>query len=175
MAIFFASLNSGSNGNCYYVGNEKEAVLIDAGIPCKDIERRLAQLQIPTNRLKAIFISHEHSDHIRGLAVFAKRYQLPVFITPATLRHCPGLDNKKQIEGFAAHETIRIGDLSITAFPKRHDAVDPYSFVVSQDGIQMGVFTDIGSACDHLIHYFKQCQAILLESSYDEQMLENGR
>jgi phosphoribosyl 1,2-cyclic phosphodiesterase len=74
MQMFIASLNSGSNGNCYYVGNEREAVLIDAGISCRETEKRMARLGLSMQKVKAIFISHEHSDHIRGLAVLAKKY-----------------------------------------------------------------------------------------------------
>jgi glyoxylase-like metal-dependent hydrolase (beta-lactamase superfamily II) len=77
MSLFIASLNSGSNGNCYYVGNESEAVLIDAGISCRETERRMKRLGLSMDNVKAIFISHEHGDHISGVAVLAKRYNLP--------------------------------------------------------------------------------------------------
>src|ERR1700748_428745 len=85
MSLCIASLNSGSNGNCYYVGNDREAVLVDVGISCREVERRMRKLGLPLSLVKAIFISHEHGDHIRGVEVLAKRYQLPVYITEATL------------------------------------------------------------------------------------------
>src|SRR5580658_10722590 len=85
MSMFIASLNSGSNGNCYYVGNGQEAVLIDAGISCRETERRMLRLGLPIRRVKAIFVSHEHSDHINGIPVLAKKYRLPVYITQPTL------------------------------------------------------------------------------------------
>jgi phosphoribosyl 1,2-cyclic phosphodiesterase len=85
MSLFIASLNSGSNGNCYYIGNESEAVLIDAGIACREIEKRMKRLKLPIRKIKAIFVSHEHSDHIKGIEVLSKKYQLPVYITTTTL------------------------------------------------------------------------------------------
>ena len=85
MSLFITSLNSGSNGNCYYVGNAQEAVLIDAGISCRETEKRMKRLGLSMDTVKAIFISHEHGDHIAGVSVLAKKYQLPVYITPPTL------------------------------------------------------------------------------------------
>jgi len=82
MSLFIASLNSGSNGNCYYVGNDSDAVLIDAGISCRETEKRMLRLGLSMHKVRAIFISHEHSDHINGVAVLAKKYQLKVYITP---------------------------------------------------------------------------------------------
>ena len=81
MSLFITSLNSGSNGNCYYVGNEYEAVLVDAGISCKEIETRTRRAGLSLSRVKAVFVSHEHTDHISGLPILAKKYNLPVFIT----------------------------------------------------------------------------------------------
>src|ERR1700709_624617 len=85
MSLFITSLNSGSNGNCYYIGNEQEAILVDAGISCRETEKRMLRLGLSMNKVKAIFISHEHSDHINGVTVLAKKYQLPVYITQPTL------------------------------------------------------------------------------------------
>ncbi|MDQ2719308.1 MAG: MBL fold metallo-hydrolase [Bacteroidota bacterium] len=174
MSLFISSLNSGSNGNCYYIGTATEAVLVDAGISCREIETRMKRLGLCIGNVKAVFVSHEHSDHIKGLPVLVKKYQLPVYITPATM-HCCGLNFENHLLNFFnAHEPITIGDLSVTAFPKFHDASDPYSFVVSCNNICIGVFTDIGAPCRHLIQYFKQCHAAFLEANYDEEMLEKG-
>ncbi len=145
MALFITSLNSGSNGNCYYVGNENEAVLVDAGISCGEIEKRMKRLGFSMEKIKAVFISHEHTDHICGLAVLAKKYQLPVYITHATLAFGRLRLDNHLIASFTAHEPINIGNLSITAFPKFHDAADPYSFIIDCNKIKVGVFTDIGT------------------------------
>lgn len=175
MSLFITSLNTGSNGNCFYIGNNDEAVLIDAGLTCKETELRMQRLNLCMSKVKAIFISHEHSDHIRGLPVLAKKYQLPVFITPSTL-----IGGKQQlpphlIKVFKAYSPIAFGTLSVTAFPKKHDAAEPHSFTICCNGITVGVFTDIGSHCEHLINNFKICHAAFLEANYDDDMLDKGR
>ncbi|MHA4807261.1 MBL fold metallo-hydrolase [Flavitalea flava] len=175
MSLYITSLNSGSNGNCYYVGNNSEAILVDAGLSCRETEARMCRLGLSMSKVKAIFISHEHSDHIKGVPVLAKKYQLPVYITAATLKN-GGLRIEKQlITAFLANEPVTIGELTITAFTKLHDAAEPHSFIVASPEITIGVFTDIGAPCENLIHHFRQCHAAFLEANYDETMLEQGR
>ncbi len=174
MSLFITSLNSGSNGNCYYVGNNNEAILVDAGISCRELEKRMARLGLSLLKVKALFISHEHSDHIKGVEVLAKKYKLPVYITDATLSAGSLKLDKSLVRPFKAYQQVIVGELSVIAFPKLHDAADPYSFVVEFKKIKIGVFTDIGSSCEHVIANFKQCHAVFLEANYDEKMLEEG-
>lgn len=172
--LYITSLNSGSNGNCYYVGNDTEAVLIDAGISCKETEIRMTRLGLSMLKVKALFISHEHSDHIRGVCVMAKKYNLPVYITPGTLLNCKFKLKQELIHHLRSFETVKVGALEVTAFPKVHDAAEPHSFIVKAGELKVGVFTDLGLVCDQLIHHFKQCDAAFLEANYDEEMLNNG-
>jgi len=174
MSLFITSLNTGSNGNCFYIGNDKDAVLIDAGLSCKETEARLARLGLAMQKVRAIFISHEHSDHIKGLPVLAKKYQLPIYITAKT--HLGGRQILPQhlVYAFSGSLTINIGSLQITAFPKLHDAAEPHSFTVSYNDIKIGVFTDIGDHCENLIYHFKQCHAVFLEANYDDEMLDKS-
>lgn len=174
MALQIASLNSGSNGNCYYIGNEVDAVLIDAGISCRETESRMHKIGLDIHKLRAIFVSHEHSDHVKGLAKLANKYKLPVYITEKTAVRGPFLV-KHLAQSFCAEQEIKIGSLLVTAFIKKHDADDPHSFIISCNGTTVGVITDIGTACDQVVRYFKQCHAVFLESNYDEDMLRNGR
>lgn len=174
MSLFITSLNSGSNGNCYYVGNEREAILVDAGISCRETEKRMARLGLSMSKVKAIFVSHEHSDHIRGIPVLAKKFNLPVYITPGTLLHLGNSVNLQLVHHLREFETVTIGELEITSFPKVHDATEPHSFIISCRDIKVGVFTDLGIVCDQLIRYFSQCHAAFLEANYDEDMLEHG-
>ena len=174
MSLFITSLNSGSNGNCYYIGNKQEAILVDAGISCRETETRMQRLRLSMEKVKAIFISHEHSDHIQGLRVIAKKYGLPVFITDATLQGCGGLEEDTSVTSFQALQPVSIGTLNVTAFPKLHDAAEPHSFVINDNEVTVGVFTDIGFPCNHVIHHFKKCDAAFLETNYDEMMLEKG-
>src|SRR5579863_5464652 len=175
MALFTASLNSGSNGNCYYIGNEHEAVLVDAGISCRETERRMKRLGLQMQKVKAIFISHEHSDHINGIAVLSKKYKLPVYITPATLQGSRLSLQHDLVKSFKAYEPVVIGNISVSAFPKFHDAAHAHSFTISCGEVTVGVFTDIGIACKHLTDHFSKCHAAFLEANYDEEMLEKGR
>lgn len=175
MSLFITSLNSGSNGNCYYIGNEQEAILIDAGISCRETERRMARLGLRMDLVKAVFISHEHSDHIHGLSTLARKYRLPVYISDGTLSACRFKLAPHQIVSLTACQTFQIGQLTITSFSKFHDAAEPHSFIIRQDGITVGVLTDIGRVCEQVIHHFSQCQAVFLEANYDEDMLMNGR
>lgn len=174
MSLSIASLNSGSNGNCYYIGNATEGVLIDAGISCRETERRLKRLGLSMKMVKAIFITHEHADHINGLPKLVKKYYLPVYMTQLTKSNLRAGWKEIRATPFRAYEPIAIGNLSITAIPKFHDAVDPHSFMVSHNNIHVGVFTDTGRFCEHLIKNFQQCHAAFLESNYDEVMLEKG-
>jgi len=174
MSLFITSLNSGSNGNCYYVGNNTDAVLIDAGISCRETEKRMKGLGLSMKKVKAVFVSHEHTDHIKGVSTLANKYSLPVYITPGTARQGPGLI-KHISRTFTADEPVAIGELKVTPFTKQHDAADPHSFIISYKGTTVGVFTDIGAPCKQVIRYFKKCHAAFLETNYDEDMLENGR
>jgi phosphoribosyl 1,2-cyclic phosphodiesterase len=172
--LFISSLNSGSNGNCYYVGNQNEAVLIDAGISCRETERRMARCGLSMGKVKAIIISHEHTDHIRGVEVLSRKYRLPVYITNGTLHKSRLRVDDSLTRSFSAPEPIVIGGLEIVPFPKQHDASDPHSFVVRGEGVTVGVFTDIGAVCGHVVRHFASCDAAFLESNYDDAMLENG-
>ena len=174
MSLFITSLNSGSNGNCYYIGNETDAILVDAGISCREIEKRMKRLSLDIHKVKAVFISHEHTDHISGVQALSKKYKLPVYITNVTHRFGRLRLDKDLVTSFTAYQAITIGNLTITAFPKFHDAPDPYSFIISCNKINVGVFTDIGTPCENLVHHFKQCHAAFLEANYDDAMLENG-
>ncbi len=174
MPVFFAALNSGSNGNCYYVGNDTEGLLIDAGISCRETEKRMRKLGVPIDRVKAIFISHEHIDHIKGVETLAKKYSLPVYITVRTWKQCQGIVPQAFTRVLETYQPVTIGSFRITGFPKNHDADDPHSFIINSNGINIGVFTDIGSGCNHVIRHFKQCHAAFLEANYDDSMLENG-
>jgi phosphoribosyl 1,2-cyclic phosphodiesterase len=174
MSLYIASLNSGSNGNSFYVGNDQDAVLIDAGISCRETEKRLARLGLIIHHVKAIFISHEHTDHIRGVGMLANKYRIPVYITQKTMLYSRMIIDSDLIKGFIAEKTIQIGGLKITAFSKTHDAVEPHSFVVNSDEVKVGIFTDLGYPCENLIHHFKGCHAAFLEANYDDNLLEQG-
>lgn len=175
MSLYTASLNSGSNGNCYYISNGNDAVLIDAGLSCRETEVRMSKMGLNIAKIRAIFITHEHADHIKGAQLLSSRHKIPVYLNHKThykshLKFKPELYHRIE-----PGVTIDVNGLSVTGFNKVHDAIDPYSFVIAYNGITVGVFTDIGAVCDNLTHYMRQCHAAFLESNYDEEMLERGR
>ena len=173
--LYLSSLNSGSNGNCYYVGNNHDAVLIDAGISCRETEHRMSRLGLSLAKVRAILISHEHTDHTMGAEVLSCKHKIPVYITPATHLNSRLRLDQHLLQPFSASEELHFGSLTVKAFTKQHDAADPHSFTITGSGITVGVFTDIGSVCEQLIHHFGQCHAAFLEANYDEKMLEEGR
>lgn len=174
MSLQICSLNSGSNGNCYYIGNSREAVLIDAGLSVRETERRMKLRELSVEKVKAIFVTHEHADHISGVPGLSKKYQLPVYITEQTFRNSNIPLAEHLVCEFNHAKPVSIGSLEITPFKKSHDAADPYSFLVSGNGINVGVITDIGYACKRVLKYFGQCHAAFLESNYCDEMLRKG-
>jgi phosphoribosyl 1,2-cyclic phosphodiesterase len=125
-------------------------------------------------KVKAIFISHEHIDHTRGAEVISRKYKLPVYITAATHRNSSLRLESTLVKHFSNKIPVYIGQLRVHAFPKRHDASEPHSFTVNGNGIIVGIFTDIGTACEHVMRHLSQCYAVFLEANYDETMLEKG-
>lgn len=172
--IQYCALASGSNGNCYYVGNKEEAVLIDAGISRRQVLKRMKEVGLNINKVKAVFISHEHSDHIRGLRVLCDMHGIDAFLTENTLGKTRVHHRPAKVRVFESGQTIEIGNIKVHSFAKKHDAVDPCSFRVELGGKSIGVMTDIGVACDNLKGHLEQCHAAFLESNYDEQMLDAG-
>ena len=148
--------------------------MIDAGISCRETEERLRQLGLSISAVRAIFISHEHGDHIKGLITLSVKHKIPVYVSADTARYIPGFSRDEKFS-FTADEPVKIGTLNITAFNKNHDAADPYSFIISSGTISIGVFTDIGNVCKQVRKYFSLCHAAFLEANYDEDMLEKGR
>jgi phosphoribosyl 1,2-cyclic phosphodiesterase len=172
--MFICSLNSGSNANCYYLGNQEEAILVDGGLSCRETEKRMKRLGLSLKKIKAIFVTHEHGDHVHGIPALSRKYKLPVYITPDTFRNGRLEINEQLVFTFRAYDPVKIGNLSVTAFPKFHDACDPHSFLVECLEVKVGVFTDIGLPCEHVIRHFQQCHAAFLEANYDEAMLDQG-
>ena len=172
--MFVCSLNSGSNANCYYLGNQDEAILVDGGLSCRETVKRMKRVGLSMKSVKGIFVSHEHGDHIHGIPTLSKKFNLPVYITPETLRQ-GRLDIREElIIPLFPFRPVSLGNLLVTPFPKLHDACDPLSFVVECASVVVGVFTDIGAPCEHVINHFQRCHAAFLEANYDEDMLTRG-
>lgn len=168
------AIASGSNGNCYYIGNGTDAVLIDVGVSRKQVLLRMAHKGLDKSKVRAIFISHEHSDHMRGVKVLSKVLDVPVYMTRNTFDKAWNPNRPGNYSLFEPNAPVTIGSITVYPFLKKHDAVEPCSFRVEINGKHIGVFTDIGEPCENLIAHFKLCNAMFLESNYDEDMLLNG-
>jgi phosphoribosyl 1,2-cyclic phosphodiesterase len=168
-----SALASGSSGNCYYIEHDDSAILVDAGISCKQIIERLSGLKKGPEKIQGIFISHEHSDHIRGADVFARKFNVPIFATQDTMNHCLLCQNHKLIKKIEKDQLVKVGGMKIRAFSKSHDAADPVSFTIKNDK-KISVITDVGKPCKNVIKNIADSDLLCLESNHDEVMLEEG-
>lgn len=172
--VEICAVASGSNGNCYYIGDENEAILIDAGITCKQIITRMISKGLDPKKLKAVFITHEHNDHVCGARVLGKKLDLPIYMTKGTYNGLYRTSVPQAVRFVQGGEAFPIGSFRVHPVPKQHDAKEPTSFRVEVEGWNIGVFTDIGAPCDKVKHHLNQCEVLFLETNYDEKMLWNG-
>jgi len=166
-------LSSGSSGNCFYIENDKNAVLIDCGISCKQIVERLGVINKKPENIKAVFITHEHSDHIKGVDVFARNFNVPVFATKKLINEKFLCSKSELINELSLNETNSIGNMEIEAFSKSHKAIEPVFFTIS-NGKKISVITDAGFACNNIIKHVSDSDCLCLESNHDLKMLEEG-
>jgi phosphoribosyl 1,2-cyclic phosphodiesterase len=174
MALLAVSLNSGSNGNCYFIGYQDEAILVDAGLSCRETVHRLNRCGLSMDAVKAILITHEHRDHIHGISGICQKYSIPVYISEKTYNACHIFTGSSPVIFFKSDEPVTIGRFTLTGFLKSHDAADPHSCLITSDDTTVGVFTDIGRVCSKVISYFRKCNAVFLECNYDEELLMKG-
>jgi len=170
--IEISSLASGSSGNCFYIGTNKSNILIDAGISCKQIKSKLESIGKDISNLDAVFITHEHSDHIRGIDVISRKYNLPIYVNKGTLKNC--FFDMGNINFFKTDKEITINDLSILPFNKSHDAGEPVSYLIKKGSKKVSVITDIGYSCNNVKQAISESDFTILESNHDLKMLKEG-
>lgn len=166
------ALASGSKGNSIFLKSDKTSILIDAGISTKQICLRLEEIGESAENIDAIFITHEHSDHLKGVPVFTKRFKCPVFISKFI--NSDSLSKVENIEYFTCGDTIRFKDLEISSFQIPHDAIDPMGFIVRNNGSAIGIATDIGKPTYLIKEKIRACSTLFLEFNHDEEMLLTG-
>jgi phosphoribosyl 1,2-cyclic phosphodiesterase len=172
--VEICAVASGSNGNCYYIGNHENAILVDAGVNCKQILSKMKLSGLSPSKLRGIFITHEHNDHVCGVRVLAKKLDIPVFMTKGTYQGLYLTNRPDAVRLIESDQSIDLCSFIIHPVLKNHDGKEPTSFRVEHQGINIGVFTDIGSPCDNVTAHLKVCDALFLESNYDEKMLWGG-
>jgi phosphoribosyl 1,2-cyclic phosphodiesterase len=177
MDLFFCSLSSGSSGNCYYLGNEFHGILIDAGISATSIRKFLQSRGIPMNVIMGVLITHNHTDHIKGLEVLIRKNCLPVFTTRAIWKSIPGYCRtipRDCIREIPVKKKFHLAGFDIEAFPVCHDAPETIGFHISFGGKRITFATDLGHICETSAAYIKAANYLVIESNYDEEMLANG-
>ncbi|WP_185964301.1 MBL fold metallo-hydrolase [Aliikangiella marina] len=170
----FTSLGSGSKGNATVVGYDEALILIDSGFSCKLLETRLAERAIDCQHIKAILVTHEHSDHFNGVPTFSNRYGIPVWMS-----HGTSLNQKaekiKALNVFNSHSSFQIEQLEVQPVLVPHDSREACQFVIRKGSSCLGILTDLGHITPFVSQQYKDCQALLLEFNHDIQMLMSGR
>lgn len=174
------SIASGSSGNCIYVGDDKHHILIDAGVSRKRIVDGLTSIGVAPEMLDAIFVTHEHSDHISGIPMMVKMFGIPVFATGGTLdeicrKDKQGVIDKRRLYQLYAAEPVAVGDFHITPFAISHDAAEPVCYTVESGGKKFGMATDLGEYDHSIVDYLSGSDLLLLEANHDISMLEAGK
>ena len=171
----FCSLYSGSSGNSLFIETENTKVLVDIGLSCKKIEEALASIEESPNSIDANLITHEHSDHIKGLSTISHKFDIPVFATRETFDAMPLQTEKisnKNINYFSPNEKFNINDLEITPFSIPHDAANPCGFTINNSKHQLSIATDIGHMTNDIVKHLEGSELLLLESNYDIEVLK---
>ena len=171
----FASLGSGSEGNALLVTAGGTTVMLDCGFGLQETVARLARLGMNPEQLSGIVVTHEHGDHIGGVARLARRYNLPVWLTHGTLRAQAGdFTGMAGISEIDSHTVFSIGDIEVFPYPVPHDAAEPVQFVFSDGAYRLGVLTDVGHGTAHIERMLGGCHALVLECNHDSEMLKSG-
>ncbi|MDG0969988.1 MAG: MBL fold metallo-hydrolase [Porticoccaceae bacterium] len=170
----FASLGSGSKGNCSIIEFQGTTILVDCGFGARAACSRLELLGKSPREISAIIVTHEHSDHWRGVEALSRKYDIPVYLSAGTFR----VRNMSAASGsyiiIDSHKDFTVGDLSITPVPVPHDACEPLQFIICSGHHRIGFLTDLGHYTSHVVSLYNGCDALLLETNYDDDMLACG-
>ena len=174
MSVRLSILGSGSGGNCAIVATSRTRLLIDAGFSFREIKNRLQKIGEDPKRIDAVLITHEHADHVSGLATLARKLKRPVFVTPLTESRLDWGESEPVLERFQAGQRFTIGDIAVESFTIPHDAVDPVAFCFRAEGVRIGLVTDLGYLPESVKQHVRGCQLLALESNHDLDMLKVG-
>lgn len=177
MTVRFCSLASGSSGNCHLINDKDNFILIDAGLSGKQIENKLKEVDVDPKSLSAILVSHEHSDHINGVGILSRRYNIPIYANTGTWEGmgCKiGKIKEENIRNFVSNEDFYIGDFNIRPYRISHDANEPVGFSIKKKDIKISIATDLGYISEDVIGEIEGSNLVILESNHDEEMLKAG-
>ena len=174
MNLAICSLASGSSGNCYLIKSNNTAILADAGISARQIEQRLGALGVGCGDIEAVMITHEHSDHVKGLGVTKKSSSMKICANEKTAAKS-GMENCSGFELFSTGDNFTVGDILVNTFPLSHDAEDPCGYSFCCDGKRISVVTDTGIVTEEIFQAVKDSDILVLESNHDVNILKMGR
>ncbi|WP_129596316.1 MBL fold metallo-hydrolase [Anaerophilus nitritogenes] len=178
MAFTFCSLASGSSGNCQYLASEKGSLLVDAGLSGKKITQAMESIGEDIKRVCGILVTHEHNDHIKGIGILSRRFNIPIYANNNTwtgMRDKIGKVDEENIRFFQTGETFHIEDIQIKPYLISHDAKEPVGFSFYHDDVKVSIATDLGVVDDRVKEEIKGSDLLLLESNHDVEMLKMGR
>ncbi len=174
------SIASGSSGNCIYVGSRNTNLLVDAGVSAKRIEYGLDDIDIKPDTLQGILITHEHSDHISGLGILARKYHIPIYATYKTVCALQRIKSLGETPSELYHyvrpdETFFINDICVEPFSTSHDASDPVCYTMQSEGRKIGIATDLGKYDDYIVSKLEGSEILYIEANHDVNMLMVGK
>lgn len=175
--MIFCSLYSGSSGNCIFASSDNAKILIDAGLPGKKIDEALKHIGQEANKIDGIFITHEHSDHVKGVGILSRKYDIPIYAnanTWAAMEKSIGKVKEHNIKVMDRRSTVSIKDLDIKSFNIPHDAAGPVGYTINSNGKKISIATDFGIFTEEIRDNIKDSDVILLESNHDVNMLKMG-
>ncbi|MDD5057762.1 MAG: MBL fold metallo-hydrolase [Sideroxydans sp.] len=171
----FALLGSGSEGNALVVQAGATTLLMDCGFSLSETLLRLERLQLQADQLDGILVTHEHGDHIAGVAKLSRKFDIPVWMTHGTLRSQKTAFDKLAVSEINPHDIFSIGDIEVQPYLVPHDAAEPVQYVFGNGARKLGVLTDAGHVTPHIEAVLSGCHALVLECNHDAEMLQNGR
>lgn len=173
------SIASGSSGNCIYIGTDRSHIIVDAGISGKKVEQGLESIGLSMQEIDGILVTHEHIDHVKGLGVLARRYDVPIYTTEGTWKAVQGMSSlgvidKDLFHPVHAHEAFAVGDLELEPLPISHDAAQPVAYIAREGEKSAGVITDLGTYDETLVGKIQDLDILFMEANHDVRMLQTG-
>ena len=170
----FASLGSGSKGNSTIIVSGATSVLLDCGFGIRSTCARLLARDVAPETITAILITHEHSDHWKGVEALSAKFDIPVYLSAGCFKARKLSPDSKYFHIIDSHTAFNLGELTVTPVPVPHDAREPIQYMFSDGNLRLGILTDLGHYTPHVLSSYSKCHGLLLESNYDEEMLANG-
>lgn len=178
MPLRFCSLASGSSGNCQYIETDKVRILVDAGLSGKKTQNSLLEIGVDPSTIDCILVTHEHKDHINGVGILSRRFDLPIYANENTWMNMQGEIGEvkeKNIKTFTTEKIFELGDVAIQPFKISHDASEPVGYCFFNKKVKLSIVTDTGCVSEEIKNNIKNSHLLMIESNHDTEMLKMGK